>query len=77
MCVRCRGKIYPVFWNENGILAWFGKMMFDMVFEHAMMNNWSSNIQEKYLLRCLVKIHDLFSSRWKTRSKDLGLKMQD
>ena len=45
-------------------------MLFDMIFEHEMMISGSSNAQEKYLIRYLVKIHALFSSKWKTRNKE-------
>ena len=63
MCARSRGKSAQFSGIENGILACFGKMLFDMVFEHVMMMNWGSNIQEKYSLKNLVKIHALFSRR--------------
>ena len=45
------------FWHD------LEKKLFDMIFEHEMMISGSSNAQEKYLIRYLVKIHALFSSK--------------
>ena len=74
MYVRSEGIVCPVFLKIIGILAWLGKMMFDLVFEHVMMSIWRRNIHEKYLWRCLVLLQDLFSIIWLTRCKEMAKK---